>query len=220
MLRKDKKLKDKLDTQVINLKEIKEVASTEKKIKSKKNMALLFLFLGLFLLVLGILYPLIIDGMNHPRKDISSVDKFFDPEKTKKQEEKENKLTCDYVQETEDLTTAKKLEFIFDSEGLTQYREVTNFEAKTEAGKEQNVTTSNNSTEKYSHMVAEGLNSIIDLSEDYNRLTLTFEINYLVFDLDRYIENPENTPLEVSYARGRKKEEITQQLAEQNITCK
>lgn len=221
MARKRKDLEEKLDTQVINLQAIKEAATTEKKEKKKRSTSLLLFFLGLFMIVMGILYPIIMDTIHGPATDVSDVEQLEDENSTTDdtQQETKNQLTCSLNQVSDGLNSTSSNVFEFNEAGLIKVTTTTKMTATTEEAKQQIIASASAFNTVYGSLVATGIESKIITAQDNSSLTTTLSIDYNVFDLEQYNEQNANSTLSISYTKGMTKDQVQQQMIATGATC-
>lgn len=225
MLGKNKKLEEKMDTQVLNLQAMKQVASTEKKVKKKKNIALLLLFLGLFMIIMGILYPIIIDTVNSENAgDISKNDNNSTNDIPKENEEtvvpdSTTMLSCTMSEPSEKVNKTTQVEFEFNSAGLIKYTITTNEVAVTTDGNRLIASSASLFNSTYGAVQSSGIEKRANLSPDNKNLTTVLSVDYEHFNVEQYNSNHPNAPFTVSYNVGTSKDAIQQLMVQQNASC-
>lgn len=222
MLGRNKKVAQKLDTQVINLEAMKQVASFEKQTKKQKNIALLLLFLGLFMIVMGVLYPIILDTVSGGTDDTSSTENINGKDSVAtngNQTSTISTLVCTQTDEGTDNVKTIKDEYEFSSSGLVQFKTTTTILAKTEIGREKiNQSTITFST-LYGNVEAAGVSKNVNVAADNSTLTTVFSLDYRQFDLTEYNKLHADNPVFVTYQMNTKKSEIKKAMTAQGVSC-
>jgi len=226
MLGKKKRLEEKMDTQVINLQAMKQVASTEKRAKKKKSLALLLLFLGLFMIIMGILYPIILDTVNEETNNSnhtqnSKDDKLSqDDDSITSNDEKKVLLSCTTTTSTGKVNKITQLEFEFKNNSLVKYTITTNENAITADGNTQVVASNTLFNSTYGLIKADGIEKRANLSPDNKNLTTVLSVDYEVFNAGEYNSAHPDAMFFDSYNASSSKEEIGQMMIQQGASCK
>jgi len=215
MLGRRKELEQKMDTHVLNLQEIKQAASTEKKVKKQRSTSLLLFFLGLFMIVMGILYPIIMDTIHAESEEVSNNAK----ENTETTSKVVDRLSCTYSENGIKINKVVKEEYEFDHAGLIKITTTTDLTAVTDEGKADITTGATNFNSLYGSIDAAGIEKKANLATDSSGLITILSIDYHKFNVDKYNANHADKPFFVQYQQGTKKEVIQQAATSQNALC-
>jgi len=222
MLGKKKRVEEKLDTQVINLEAMKQAVSFEKQATKKKNIALLLLFLGLFMIIMGILYPIIVETIAGSPTEISSaenIQKEDDSIPTNVDQKKKDTLICTQMSEEIDDAKSIKDEYEFLENKLVKFTTTTTITAKTDVGREKVGQSMLTFSTLYGNVEAQGVSKNVNVSADNSMLTTVFAVDYSEFDLAEYNKLHADQPVFVTYQKNTKKSEIEKAMKAQGVTC-
>lgn len=220
MLGKKKNLEEKMDTHVLNLQEIKEAARNEKNSKKQKGMPLLLFFLGLFMIVMGILYPIIQDTL---QKDDSEVSKTSQLEKEAVKEKETasiiSNLTCTVNETGTRLKKEIKDVYQFDEKGLVKVTTTTDLVAINETGKVDITTSATTFNSLYGSIEAKGIEKKANLATDGGALITILSIDFTKFNVEKYNKSHPDHPFFITYPKGTSKEEIQKTATLQGAVC-
>lgn len=220
MLGKKKNLEEKMDTHVLNLQEIKEAATNEKKIKKQKGMPLLLFFLGLFMIVMGILYPIIRDTFQKDGSEVSKTSK-LEKESTKEKESTSiiSSLSCTVNETGTRLKKEIKDVYEFDQKGLVKVTTTTDLMAINEMGKVDITTSATTFNSLYGSIEATGVEKKANLATDGGALITILVIDFTKFNVEKYNKSHPDRPFFVTYPKGTSKEEIQKTATLQGAVC-
>ncbi len=221
MLERKRKLEEKMDTHVLNLQEIKQVATTEKKERKQKNTPLLLFFLGLFMIVMGILYPIIMDTLDDPPTEISDIDRVDEGEKTTPVEggSVSSKLNCVTVVTDQKISKTVRDTYEFEKELLTKISTTTEIKALNDEGKLQVSNGASTFYSLYGSVDTAGVSKNINLAGDNSSLTTVLTIDYNRFDMNQYNRTHPQAPFFTTYESGTSKADVTKSMLAQGATC-
>ena len=209
-----------MDTHVLNLQEIKEAAKNEKKAKKQRGMPLLLFFLGLFMIVMGILYPVIRDTL---KKDESAVLKSSKLEKETVKEKESNSITSSLSCTISEVGIKLKKEikdvYEFNEKGLVKVTTTTDLMAINEMGKADITTSATTFNSLYGSVEAEGVEKKANLATDRGALITILSIDFNKFNVEKYNKSHPESPFFVTYPKGTSREEIQKTATLQGAVC-
>lgn len=202
MLGKNKKLQEKMNTQVVNLQEIGVEYANEKK---KKNLSLFLLFVGLFMIIMGILFPVIMGTVQEESK-LQAVAVDTEP------------LSCIKSEKNGGIVVNTNYIYEFNQSGLIKMKIMANLVTAGEA-----VDTAIELFDTaYESISAPGLETEIKVDHDTNSLTTIFSVDYNSFNLEDFKNEHSNDSFRLAYlefTKGLSRETVVKKIVEQGGTC-
>ncbi len=174
--------------------------------KKQKNISLLLLFVGLFMIIIGILFPVIMGSV----EVMSDVPQAMEIER--------QSLSCMKNENGSGIVSNTNYIYEFNHDGLIKMKVMYNL-MSTEKTIDEFMAISNISYESIS---APGLETAITVNHENNSLTTVFSVDYSKFSLEDYQKDYLNTSLNLeylSYKKGFSREKVEKKILGEGGSC-